>query len=401
MKRAVPLLLLALTIPACGENGGGTADALAEDTRAVLATVAAVVEERLTLFRDRAVALEAAATAYAAAPEDTALQSAARTAWSDAMEPWQELEVLQIGPAGEPLDGDVGSLGGQDLRNEIYSWPSTNLCRIDQEVVEGAYADGDAFLAAELTNVRGLDAMEYLLFAPTTENDCTPLDPINAEGTWAALGDAEVTARRAAFAATLAAGVRAQADALHAAWFGADGAGGAFADELRTAGDTSTLFLTAQLALEDLSSQLLYLDVAVKDMKVGDPSGLRMSAMRACEAPPCPELLESPFAERSLEHIRANVAGFAAVFRGTETQPGLSELLVAAGADATAAQMTTDLAASEAAFAAASSPLADALDTQPVADGFAALDRLMDGFRTGYTSALDVRLPSGPVGDND
>ena len=41
---------------------------------------------------------------------------------------WQELEVMQIGPARSSLS----SVAGKDYRDNIYSWPTVNPCRIDQ-----------------------------------------------------------------------------------------------------------------------------------------------------------------------------------------------------------------------------------------------------------------------------
>ena len=59
--------------------------------------------------------------------DDAALASA-QAAFVDTMKIWQELEVMQIGPAASSLS----AIAGEDIRDEIYSWPTVNACRIDQ-----------------------------------------------------------------------------------------------------------------------------------------------------------------------------------------------------------------------------------------------------------------------------
>ena len=84
---------------------------------------------------------------------------------------WQATEVLQR-PCGtdQTLEPAVGAMG---LRDEIYSWPTVNQCRVDPELVEAKFTDL-GFFDQELNNVYGLDASEYLLFASGTDNACPP-----------------------------------------------------------------------------------------------------------------------------------------------------------------------------------------------------------------------------------
>src|SRR5690606_29393153 len=103
-------------------------------------------------------------------------------AWREAMVLWQRAELTQLGPTG--LMGSV--LAGEDLRDEIYSWPLVNPCRIDQELVAKSYEDTDQ-LASALINLRGLDALEYLLFHDGPGNACAATVSINKDGSWDAI----------------------------------------------------------------------------------------------------------------------------------------------------------------------------------------------------------------------
>ena len=75
--------------------------------------------------------LESLSAALSSGSSD-AETDAAQAQYVQTMAAWQELEGLQIGPAASSLY----AVGGQDLRDEIYSYPNVNRCRSDQETVE-------------------------------------------------------------------------------------------------------------------------------------------------------------------------------------------------------------------------------------------------------------------------
>ena len=53
-------------------------------------------------------------------------RDAARTAWASAMAAFSRIEVMQLGPAAAD-----SQMGGENLRDLIYFWPSRNECLID------------------------------------------------------------------------------------------------------------------------------------------------------------------------------------------------------------------------------------------------------------------------------
>ncbi|RLB55987.1 MAG: hypothetical protein DRJ42_04680 [Deltaproteobacteria bacterium] len=335
--------------------------------------------------------LETATAAFAgSAVEDDRLAS--QEAWRTAMRSWERVEVLQIGPTGPHT-----SPGGMDIRDEVYSWPLTNRCRIDQELVAESYTDPAAF-AAELVNVRGLDTMEYLLFVDVPSNACSELSPINADGTWAALGEDVVRARRAAYAASVATLVAEEATELRAAW---SPAGGAFADDLANAGLSSSTYATTQQALDEVIRAMFYVDLLTKDVKLGQPLG-----MGACATATCPGLVESREAAASKEHIAQNLRAFQQLYLGgpdADAGAGFDELLVGVGEDVLAERMATNIEAAIAAVEAIDGSLQTAVDADNlgVVDALAAVQLMTSDLKGPMVTALSLRIPAEGAGDAD
>ncbi len=379
--------LLCLLLLSCGDDTtvAPRPDAtLRRETAASLARE--VVLPTLRDFARASAVLETTASAWGTS--GTAVdRDAARDAWRAAMDLWQQAEVMQVGPAG-PMGTTVG---GEDLRDEIYSWPIVNPCRVDQELVEGAYADVDAF-AAENVNVRGLDALEYLLFYEGTTNRCSSLSRINSDGSWDAIVG-ELPLRRAAYAATAATLVRRAADDLVGRWEGG------FLDALATAGAGSEVFPTAQEALNALSDASFYLDKETKDMKLAEPAGLSLD----CMADTCPELRESRWANHSMPNIRNNLRGFRRVFEGSESGRGFDDMLVDVGAGSVASRMAMLLDAADASAADVTTDVATALAADPNAllPTYDAIRTLTDLLKTEVVTVLDLELPRRAEGDND
>jgi len=363
--------------------------------RALLASLAEhVIIKTYTDFLAAAQTLVTATAAYAASP-DADGQEQARAAFADAMNIWQRAEVLQIGPAGSM----TSALGGEDLRDEIYSWPSVNSCRVDQEVVEQAYADVAAF-GEELTNVRGLDALEYLLYPPETGNGCKASSSINKNGDWeAVVASGELDARRAAYSATLASLLADEASALLDRW--TQGAG-KFSDVLATAGTGSEIYGTAQDGLNAVSDAMFYVEKITKDMKLAMPAGIS-----GCEDDTCPDDLESQYAKRSAQNVEQNLIALQALYLGSyddaDDVPGFDGLLADMGAEALAQDMTDKLAAAIEVAANVSGTYAELLasDAQKVVDVHAAVKGFTDLLKTEFVSTLDLALPKSAAGDND
>jgi len=371
-------------------SGGGT-DAGGFDKSALLRAFGQCAADTYKEFGVAAAALDVAA--QRADTEGTpAARDAARDAWKKAMDVWERAEVLNYGPTA------MSSFpGGKELRDPIYSWPLVSRCLVETQLVDKTYARPE--IATALITTRGLGATEYLLFYEGTDNACLATDSLNKNGTWAALGAAEIGTRKAAYARVLCADVATRARELALLW---DPAGGNFVATLASAGP-GQVFTSQQMAFNSVSNAFFYIDDFVKTMKVGRPSGL----VPGCAAPPCLTDVESPWAKRSKEHLRANLDGFDRLLRGCGPDGaglGWDDLLVAVGDKALADKLIATVVASRAALDALKEPtFEEDLQKNPagVKALFDALRAIVPLLKTEFISVLDLELPKRVEGDND
>ena len=315
----------------------------------------------------------------------TATQADAQAAWSAVMVAWQALEVAQVGPAGDP----VTVIGGEALRDELYSWPTVNGCRIDQETVEAAW-DAPDFTETNLVNSYGLDALEHLLFAGL-ENSCPSQTGIDAD--WDALGDAGEVASRQAYAVALAAEATGVVALLQDRW---SPSGGDFGTLLTATTDASPYTSPTQ-ALDQVFAALFYLDTAVKDRKLAQPLGLRDCAEAAC-----PEDVEGLLSGTGTAHIAANLAGFRTLFTGGEGS-GFDDLLDAVGHSDLGAAVLTATDAAIATAATLDGPLDTLITSDPdaVTALHTAIKAITDLLKGDLVTVLALTVPADADGDND
>lgn len=382
------LLAAALTKAACEGDPAGT-DPMDDLLGSALAdlgpeVVSPALADAASAFASLRSATEAWWDAEATDGEGDEEQEAARAAWWAAMEAWQAVELLQVGPAASSL----ADAAGEDVRDAVYSWPTVNRCRVDQETVYENYAD-PAFFETALVNVTGLDALEVLLYSPAGENDCPSQVDVNADGSWDALGPEGVDHNRAAYAAVLAAELARRADELVAAW---DPARGDFGAKL--AGEADSPYESRRAALNAVFDALFYLELMTKDRKLGYALGVG-----ACADDSCIEDIESPIAGGSHVWVAANLRSARALYTGGEGV-GLDDLLVAAGAEALAAEVLTRLDAAGQAAPAVTAPFnaADPAQVQALYDVVKGVTDLLKG---DVATHLALQVPAEAAGDND
>lgn len=222
-------------------------------------------------------------------------RSEAQEAWKAAMLLWEELEVQQLGPARSSVTSDEG----EDIRDEIYSWPTVNGCRVDQETLEEAWDDAD-FFETELVNSYGLDALEHVLFADD-ETVCPSQVGIDAD--WESLGAEGVQAHRVAYAQAMTAELHDQVEGLDGAWV--DG--------------------YEPADLDAVFEALFYLELETKDAKLAKPLGLM-----DCSETTCEDSVECIPSGLGVDAIQANLVGFRELFGGGEGT-GFDDLLADVG----------------------------------------------------------------------
>jgi predicted lipoprotein len=360
--------------------------------RNLIESVSACALAAYRVFEQRATRLDQATAAWLAAPgDDTAKE--ARAAFRAAMDTFQRAETFRFGPmapGNEP--------GGQGYRDEIYAYPHTNLCKVDQQLVDRTYAAGN--FASSVNTARGFAALEYLEHYKGSQNACSPAITINVNGSWAALEDGELQRRRMQYAAAVAHDIAERAAALVNA-FGPGGEN--FQAQLDGAGRDSKVYASEQAALNAISNALFYVDIEVKDWKLALPLGISPDCTSGST---CPEALESRFAQISTPNIAANLRGFRAIFQGCGTDSaglGFDDWLSAVGRDDLAKSMLDALSGAEAAVAGLDPPLEQALvdDRAKVQVVYDAVKKLTDLLKTEFVSVLDLDLPRVAEGDND
>lgn len=389
------LLLLGLggaaTLKLSCQGSGGGDPAVADALTALLADVGPlVVQPAIDGNQAAALGLEAAVDAWLDAELNQTggdeARLAAQDAWWDAMEAWQELEVLQIGPLGASLT----AVGGEDLRDEVYSWPTVNRCRVDQETAYEDWDDAD-FYTVNLVNVYGLAALEFLLYSEPGVNDCSSQVDINSDGSWAALGEAGVQQNRAAYAASLVAHHLDSLDLIASAWAldGSDWGG-----QLETGGEPGSAYESPEQALQALSDALYYMEIGVQDRKLGYALGVG-----ACEQTSCLDDIESPLAGGSHAWVAVNLRAFRTLYTGGEGA-GIDDLLASLGEDALAAELTDALDVADGAAAALDLPFdaAAAGDVQALYD---AVKAVADLWSEQVIMVLSLQIPAEAAGDAD
>lgn len=323
----------------------------------------------------------------------------AQAALVTAASAWQVLEVMQVGPAASSIDDP----GGRDLRDEIYSWPTVNACRVDQELVEANYRS-PSFFTDELVNVYGLDTIEYLLFRSDTANACPPQLPLN-QGPWAALGEREIHRRRAEYAHIAALEVARRADDLSAAW--AEDSGG-FVTQFAEPGQAGAPYHSLEEALDQLFRALFYLDLVTKDRKL---AALMAELGGECSQVTCPDQLESAWAGLSRTHIIANLDGARRIIFGKThgeaitdaPRRGFHRLLHERGMEQVALDLDQALAGARAQAEALQVDLGEALLHQPEAVKalHAQLKSVTSLLKGPLVVALALKIPTAGAGDND
>ena len=340
------------------------------------------IEPALANAEAKVATLKEAITALVADSTSTELRESAQDAWIEAMRAWQELELMQVGPAASSLK----AVGGENIREEIYSWPIVNPCRIDQVTVRFEF-ESSTFFDDALPNAMGLDGLETVLFSVPNENSCNGNSGINREGTWRDLGADGVAQARADFGQALVSEVEADLQRIRDGWEGG------FGNELATAGQGSELFDSSVKGVNAIFDGLFYVETFVKDRKLGFPLDLK----------PCDDhCTESTASGLSHEWLAANLEGFRALYTGGEGI-GMYDLLVSVDEEMLADSVIRKLDAADDAVATLTAGLDEtaASDLETLEDVHAAIKEVTDLVKVDIATVLSLEVPAEAAGDND
>lgn len=299
----------------------------------------------------------------------------------------QNVELFQFGPyasRAESAGRDIYQ--GQAIRDQIYSWPVTARCRVEEQVATERYKTqgfANVFISA-----RGLYGLEYLLFYPGSDSACAANTP--TAKAFAEFDATELDTRKLDYAVALSADVQAQTTALLRAWNPDDG-------NFRQTFVSASGYPDSQEALNILAWALVYVERELKDWKLGIPAGYTLTH-------PVTES-ETPYAHVGSDNIRENLAGFQRLFQGCgENGEGLGfdDWLIDAGHPELATEMVNALAGARA--AAETFPRLDTATPEQLEAMYRAVKALTDPLKTdlfGAGSPLNLKLPAGVASDTD
>jgi predicted lipoprotein len=373
-----------------GDFGDVEAEDVPFSKAAFLRAAADCAVNRLEALRSAAQQLrdDSARWAKDRTPENAAT---ARSAFRVALSRLQRSEPLKFGPAARS-----SSPGGQNLGDKLYTpFPSLDLCAIDRQLALGTYSAKDVAMAP--ARQRGLGAFEYLAYYVASGNGCQSAIDINANGTWAGLGEEEIGQRRADFAAAIAEDVLSLSEELLTAW---SPRGGNFYGEITKPGGAT--FRDEQSALNAIFQAAFYTEIDLKDAKLGR---ILNRSGTTCQSPTCPEALEAPLSGLSGQNMLDNLSGFRDLFQGCARDNrglGYDDWLEAVGASATTTTMLDELTGAERALSDVRA-LEDALksDRASVMRAYDAVKQLTDRLKGDLKSILGLEPPAGLEGDND
>jgi len=333
--------------------------------------------------------------------EATALADA-QDAWKSVMHEVQKTELHIIGPAAK---------NNSSLRNRVYfyqekdnSVDTLSSCATDAAVVN-ANSQSDFQVSATPNNQRSLSSMEYLLFNTNLDHTCSSNVPAVAD--WNALSAVERKAQRCALAELIAEDVAVNAEQIHSDW-------GSYRESFLNPDEIGTTF-------ELMTDGLFYFEKHTKSAKLNGPLGI--DALCPDDQLTCPEYIESPYSETSLENIKVNAEQFIEIFStgldelADETAPGawsntfkalisdvvdmINSMQASNPDDSLSDQLasivsTDDMAACESAFG---SP--DTESDLPICNLGGLVKRVTDDLKIEFITYLGVDLPEGAGGDTD
>lgn len=311
----------------------------------------------------------------------------AQNAWRDAMNQWQQLEVMQIGPA---------TANDATLRNRIYSWPLVQSCAVDQDVgfFEAGEVSGSAYdISRRTAPRRGLDALEYLLFNQDLNHSCSA-DRLAPAG-WNERTEQERKVARCEFAEAVAQDLDNSANDLLMAWQGDTG----YANTLKTA--DSSVFDDEQAAVNTITDAMFYVDSITKDAKLAAPIGLQNNS---CGNAACVDDIESTWSANSVANIKNNLIGLQKLFiANAEDNAGFDDFLTAVDAAALADTMKQDIQSAIDLADSFEGTLEDAVVNQPerVQELHQAVKAVTDNLKSVFITYLALELPQTSAGDAD
>jgi uncharacterized protein len=317
--------------------------------------------------------------------------------WLQSIQAWHALEFMQVGPAGH----SEFRIGGENIRDMIYSFPEKSACRVDQELIKFDWKEDDWIGSAEF-NVRGYDAIEHLVFDDPLTNNCPSSAQINRSTSWQdfIIGTNNPLQVRFQYALVLAKDINNHLQSLQQAWSG---------DFAQAFLNHTAPFKSEQEVLDQVFASLFYIDKWVKDLKLGKPIGLANSLLDNCKAIPCLSFLEHGSSQYAKEALIVNLQSFLWVLQAKSPEEGdvdrVSFLTLLEKQGAT--ELSQDLVEKTQAIIDDLEGLNSDLHTQiandleSIEDVYSRVHKITDLLKGPFVTILNLNIPEEGMGDND
>lgn len=361
-----------------------------------------LVAKDVRAFRLKAEVLRDTVAASCDAGMTPSASTSAKNAFREAMLAFHGLAAVSFGPLAEDKAA---------LQSRIYAWPFINTCGIDQEV-EALTRNSAKAVSALGVNVRGLGAIEYLLFEPELKSACNAR-AFPAVKAWTEKPAVEKNLDRCQMAARLSQDVMEAAKYLEQRWDVEEGnysksmIDGSVYPDMKEA---VTSVVHGMFAFEKL-----------KDERLGRPLG--MHKLCTSDSWKCPENAEHPMSGLAFEAIRMQYENFKEIFWGSRNPSdkafGIDDLLISRGYPGAVEELRVamnNLDASLTAVEAEGTSLQTQIDNMlaedcrattttnrrvPVCAMYQDLRVITTLFKTDVLTMLSLRAPPGYQGDND
>ncbi len=279
------LLCIALLTSSCG---GGKNEINNTDRKTVLTNTAEkAVIPAFKDFQNKAEILEKAVLAFSETPDASHLEEA-RQKWTEAAVSWKKASVFSQGPVEDMfLSGAI-------------DYVSVHYPNIEKAITEGKDID-NAYITSRGSSLKGLKAIEYLLFGDGSQPDKI-----------LATFSGKTGSQRIMYLSALAENIRISAGSIIEAWLPEKGN---YTAEFEKA-DGREAGASLGVLINKLVSQVNQL----KDERVGAPAGNRNNGE------PQPELVEAIPSGQSLSLLRSEIQGFESLFTANNTG-GIDQLL--------------------------------------------------------------------------
>ena len=343
-----------------------------------------VLVPQLQIFQDDLALLETELNSLSENPSSEQ-RSRTQSQWVAVMKSWQKLEMMQFGPAGNSLKVTAG----EDIRDEIYSWPSINRCRVDQKTASEEYSN-DNFFVENLVHAYGLDALEHLLFSGSDPACPSQVSPVS-DGLWQELGEDAISSHRTQYALVTVKDIQNRNQELINLWSEQEENFSA----TFISGDTP--YHSATESLNDVFRALFYLETHTKDKKLAHPLGLK-----DCQEETCVEDLEGVLSLSSLDSIIGNLEGFEIVFTGADGY-GFDDYLIDLGHADLSQQVIQNLEDAIDYGYSLQVPLKDGIieDIDSVMELHTRIAKITTQLKNELPIVLTLEVPVETLGDND